>query len=381
MNNLIDQNTVIEEVKEFAQKKIRPFATIFENEEKLPNDLITNLAKNGYLTASIPRDFGGLELDSLHYGLFTEEIGKACCNTRGLITVNTSLVAETLLKWGSIEQKMRWLPMMSTGEKIGAFALTEPTVGTDAKNIQCTYSDSNSGYILNGKKKWISFAEIADFFIVVARGEKGISTFIVERNYEGIEVKPIKGLLANKASHISEIEFKNVEIPRENLLSKEGCGFSFVVNTALDNGRYSIAWAGVAIAQEALDAMVKYSRNRNQFGKGIHTFQHIQGMIADATTNIHAARALCIEAANNRMNKGHEAVIKTTIAKYFSSKIAMNVAIDAVQVHGGNGCYSEYPVERLFREAKVLEIIEGTSQIQKNIISSYALRKYYYNTK
>jgi alkylation response protein AidB-like acyl-CoA dehydrogenase len=183
--------------------------------------------------------------------------------------------------------------------------------------------------------------------------------------------------LAGRAAHIAELTFKDVEVPAENLLAKEGSGFTYIVNTALDHGRYSIAWGGLALAQEAVEAMVSYSRKRKQFGKKIYSFQLIQGLIGDAITKTHAGRALCMRAGEMRRDNHPSAVIESTIAKYFTSKIAMEIATDAVQVHGGNGCCNSYPVERLFREAKILEIIEGTSQVQQEIIASYGLRQYY----
>lgn len=371
------QQRIIDEARNFADAHIRPFAGEFETNEAIPRQLIRDMAERGYMSASFPAEYGGLGLDPVYFGMFTEEIGKACASTRALITVNTSLVGETLLRWGSPEQKQKWLPAIAKGEKIGAFGLTEPEVGTDAKSIQTSYRKEGKNYIINGQKKWITFGDIADFVLTIATGENGITAFIAERGAEGFKTSPIKGLLASRAAHIAEIEYRDVVIPEENIIGKEGGGFTYIVSTALDHGRYSIAWAGLAIAQEALEAMVTYSRQRSQFGKKIYNHQLIQGIIGDAITKIHAGRALCLRAGELRKNHDQMAITETTIAKYYTSKIAMEVAIDAVQVHGGNGCYNRYPVERLFREAKIMEIIEGASQVQQEIISSYGLRKYF----
>jgi alkylation response protein AidB-like acyl-CoA dehydrogenase len=371
------QQRIVKEAAAFAAEHIRPFAGSFEEQEAIPRELIGKMAEKGYLTAALPEEYGGLGLDQVYYGLFTEAIGKACASTRAILTVHTSLVGETLLRWGTPEQKKKWLPLMSSGEKIGCFGLTEPDVGTDAKSVQTAYVKEGNHYIINGRKKWITLSGIADFMIVVTRGEKGNSAFIVDTASEGVTITPIKGLLAGRAAHISEIEFKDVRAPAENLLAKEGSGFTYIVNTALDLGRYSIAWGGLALAQEAVDAMVAYSRQRKQFGKKLHTFQLIQGMIGDAITKTHAGRALCLKAGELRKKGDTNAIMESTIAKYYTSKIAMEITTDAVQVHGGNGCYSQYPVERLFREAKILEIIEGTSQVQQEIICNYGLRRYY----
>ncbi|TKI92445.1 acyl-CoA dehydrogenase, partial [Bacillus cereus] len=254
-----------------------------------------------------------------------------------------------------------------------SFALTEPEVGSDAKAVGTSYKQVNDHFILNGHKKWISFADIADCFLVFASSEGKVSAFIVERSMTGVSTNKMSKLLASNSSHIAEIHLQDVKVPAENLLGPIGGGWSYVVNTALDHGRYSIAWAGVAIAQEALEAMVAYSRRRKQGNKYICEYEAIQTILAEASVNIKAARSLCQEAGKKRQDRHTDAVIETTIAKYFASKMAMKVATDAVQVFGGNGFSREYPVERLFREAKVLEIIEGTSQVLQPIIAQHAL--------
>jgi len=370
------QKMIVEEARIFAAEVVRPRAGDFDREEILPRDVIGEMAKRKFLLAGLPVPYGGLGLNPVYYGLFTEEIGKACCSTRGLITIQSSIVGQTLLRWGTEEQKNNWLPPISRGEVLGAFALTEPAVGSDAGGVQTHYRRDGRNFVLNGRKKWISFGEIAGFFIVIASCGSEITAFIVERNRPGVSTNPIKGLLANRAAHLAEIELKDVKIPEDNVVGKPGSGFTFIVATALDHGRYSIAWAGIAIAQEALDCMALYARKRQQFGRRIGEHQLIQRMICNAVTTTHAARALCIKAGEMRMRGNIHAIVETTVAKYFTSKIAMDITSDALQVHGGNGCSNSYPVERLFREAKVLEIIEGTSEIQQQIIAKYGLKAY-----
>jgi alkylation response protein AidB-like acyl-CoA dehydrogenase len=378
-NNLGEnhQQTIIEEAKVFTDKEIRPRAGEFDEKGVLDRNLVREMAGRGYLLAGLPEDIGGLGLDPPHYGLFKEEIGKGCCSIGALITVQCSLVGETLRAWGSTEQKAKWLPLMASGGALGAFALTEPDVGTDAKGVKTTYRDTGEGFVLNGRKKWISFAGIADFFIVIGTDGGQISAFLVEKDVVGVTTRPMAGLLAGRASHIAEIELVDAFVPYGSVIGKVGGGFRYVVGTALDHGRYAVAWAGVAVAQACVDAMVAYARGRRQFDRKIWEYQLIQGMIGDAVTKTHAARAVCLRAGEMRRLGDPGAVIETTIAKYFSSKVAMEVAVDAVQVHGGNGCAGDYPVERLFREAKLLEIIEGTSQIQQQIIAKYGLREYF----
>ncbi|MDP4181571.1 MAG: acyl-CoA dehydrogenase family protein [Bacillota bacterium] len=373
--NFMDE--VIEEARQFTEKEIRPFAGDFEQNEQVPRELINKMAKRKYLAAPFPEEYGGLGLDPLYYGYLTEEIGKGCASTRALMTVHTSLVGETLLKWGTKEQKERYLRPMASGEKIAAFALSEPEVGTDAGSVKTSYIKEGNKYILNGKKKWITFGNLADIFIIIASEGKNISAFIAERDFGGITTKPIKGMMAGRAAYIAEIEINNLEIPEENLLGKIGGGFTFICNTALDYGRYSVAWAATAVAGAAVEEMVTYARHRTQFDQKIYKFQTIREIIANATTKYLTSKALCINAGNLRIQGSDEKVFQTTLAKYYSSKIAMEVTTDAIQVFGGNGCTSEYPVERLFREAKIFEIIEGTSQIQQEIISRYALSNFY----
>jgi alkylation response protein AidB-like acyl-CoA dehydrogenase len=378
MNKVHDQQQWVEEAREFAQKEIRPRARDLDRKGEFPRDLIDGLAERGFLLPSVSGEYGGLGLDSVFHGLFLEEIGKACCSTRGLITVNNSLIGETIFRWGNEEQKHEWLPLIASGKRLGAFALTEPNVGSDARNVKTTYTNKGDQFVIKGRKKWISFGDMANFFLVIASGIEQTTAFLINRSLPGVRTKPIKGMLASRASHIAEIEFDSVAVTMENVLGQVGAAYPYVVGTALDHGRYSVAWGGVAIAQEALEAMVSYARKRRQFGKKIGEFQLIRGMIGNAVTKVHAARALCLKTGQMRKEKNPDAVAETNIAKYFTSKVALDVTTDAVQIHGANGCCDCYPVERLFREAKLLEIIEGTSQIQQEIIGRYGLRKYSY---
>lgn len=376
------QEKIIKEARDFANLEIRPLSNEFEKNEGISREVINKLAAKRYLAASFPAQYGGLELDPVYYGLFNEEIGKACPSTRSLLTVHTSLVGETLLRWGNESQKDKWIPLMAKGEVIAAFALSEPLIGSDAKNIQTSFIKNGDKFVINGTKKWITFGHLADIFIVIAAADNGRSTaFLVQRQFPGVKTSPVKGLMAGRASYIAEIELNNVEVPAENVIGKVDYGFEYVVSTALDHGRYSVAWAGVSIAQEALEAMVTYSRTRKQFGEKIRSFQLIRGMIGDAVTKVHAARSICLRAGELRKHKDPDYMTETTIAKYFTSKVAVEVANDALQVHGANGFTDNYVVERLYREAKVLEIIEGSSQIQQEIIASYGLKKYYQRKK
>ncbi|MCR8844310.1 acyl-CoA dehydrogenase family protein [Paenibacillus sp. SC116] len=375
------QQNVIQEVEQFVNDEIRPYVNQFEEQSGIPLELIRKMAAKGYLAAPLPYQYGGLGLDPVSYGQFTEVIGKACSATRSLITVHTSLVSETLLRFGTEAQKDKWLPKLASGEVIGAFGLSEPDVGSDAKSIKTVWREEVDHYVLDGVKKWITFGDIADVFIVIASNQGKSTAFIVERSFPGVTTKRIEGLMAGRATYLAEIHLESVEVPKENVLGKVNFGFEYIVSTALDNGRYSIAWAGVGIAQEAVEAMVTYARNRIQFDQKLSDFQLIRGMIGDSVTKVHAARALCLRAGELRKAKDSDATMETTMAKYFTSKVAVDVTNDALQVHGANGFTNQYPVERLYREAKVLEIIEGSSQMQQEIISHYGLRQYYKRSK
>ena len=370
------QREIIKSASEFARTVLAPRAR--ENEERgaFAEDLVEQMAERGYLGATIPQELGGLGLDPIAYGQLVVAIEKGDSSASRLLTVHLALAAETILKCGSEEQVQKWIPPIARGEKICAFGLTEPEHGSDAAGIECAYSDLGDEFRLNGHKRWITFSGIADQFLIIARDHKEISAFLVERDRAGVEVNPQSGLMAGRACHISEITLHDVLIPRENLIGQQGQGFTFVANTALDHGRYSIAWSGVGLAEAALDAMVSYSKKRKQFGEKIGTFQLVREMIAESVSRLYAAKSLCLRAGESRKTGNPDSIIETTIAKHFSATSAFRTACDAVQVHGGNGFSNTYPVERYLREAKVLEVIEGTSQIQQMVISLHGLRRY-----
>ncbi|MEU5552260.1 MULTISPECIES: acyl-CoA dehydrogenase family protein [unclassified Micromonospora] len=372
----MDRSDVIARAMLFAETELAPRAAEFDRDEALPRDVIQRMAAEGLLGASIPTKWGGLGLDPLEYGEVTEAIGKACASTRALLTVHTSIVAGTLLELASRRLKEKYLTALARGEMIGCFALSEEGAGSDAAAVATTYIRKGDSFVLNGRKKWISFAGVADLILVLATDNGVTSAFMVERDMPGVRTWPMSGFLGNRATHIAEIELDDVEVPAENLIAGIGAGFGFVVNTALLHGRYSIAWAGVALAQAALEEMCTYATRREQFGVKIGTQQLVQKMVADAVTSVAAARELCRSAGRSLAQRSADAATETIIAKYFSSTVAQRATSDAVQVLGGNGCWSGYPAERLFREAKILEIIEGTSQLQQIMIADAGYKKY-----
>ncbi|MBL3658734.1 acyl-CoA dehydrogenase family protein [Fulvivirga sediminis] len=367
----------IQKVRQFVNEEIRPITSEFDKNQQIPETLISKLAGQGYLASNFPTDFGGLGLDPLQYGQLTEEIGRVSPAVRSVLTVHCSLVGESIMRWGSEQQKNTFLPKMASGEKLAAFALSEPSVGSDAGSIATSYVKVDNGFVINGKKKWITMGARANLLLVIATSEGRVSAFLVDSNTVGVERHQIMDMMAGRAAYTAEISFEDVFVPDENLLGNEGGGFTYVVNTALDHGRYSIAWAGLAVAQEALHAMVKYARKRKQFGTGIHNHQLVQEMISNAVVNVEAARALCVKAAKLRAEQHEDATIHTTIAKQFASKTANTVASDALQIHGANGFTSEFIVEQLFREAKVFEVIEGSTQILHQVIARHGLTTFH----
>jgi alkylation response protein AidB-like acyl-CoA dehydrogenase len=354
--------------RSFADEEIFPHADRFDQEEKTPPELISKMAQKGYLGAILPGEYGGLGLDMVTFGLLNEEIGRACSSARSLLTVQ-SMVSLAILRWGTQEQKKIWLPRLAQGDKIAAFALTEPDIGSDAKNIKTTAEKQDDGYILNGTKKWITYGQIADVFLIFAQCEKQPTAFLVERDTPGLSTRPLRGLLGTRASMIAQVNLKACQVPPKNLLGGLGFGFSTVAMSALDVGRYSVAWGCVGIGQACLAASLDYTGKRIQFGKPLKRHQLIQEMIANMVTNVEAARLLCCQAGYFKDRNHPDATQKTLIAKYFASTMANKAASDAVQIHGANGCGSEYPVQRYLRDAKVMEIIEGSSQMQQILIA------------
>lgn len=372
-----ETNDLLEQAFAFIRDELHPISNEIEKTETLPRSLIMKLASKRMLTPHFPSCYGGSDMLAEDYGRLTAAISGVCCNTRTVYTVSSSIVGESIIKFGTEKQKQELLIPMSRGEQIGAFALSETDVGSDAAQIQTRYERVDDKYILNGRKKWVSLGSIADFFIVIATNGTQKTAFIVNRHHKGVHLNSILNLAVGKGSHLAELTLIDVEVPSDQILGGEGNGFAFVVNTGLDHGRFSVAWAALGIAQAALDKMIQYAKKRTQFGKKLAEHQLIQQMIANAVTSVHTAECYCSHISKLR-EAGHEdAIMETNIAKFYTSRAAVQVVNDAIQVHGANGFSEEYGLERLYREARVLEIIEGTSQIQQILIANYGLTKYF----
>ena len=371
---LTDQQQQAQQMfRAFVQSEVSPYADQFDQEERISPEIIAQMAQQGYLGSVVPAEGDGPGTDMITFGILNEELGRGCSSVRSLLTVH-SMVAHAIFKWGTQEHKRFWLPQLISGEIVGAFALSEPNIGSDAKNVETTATVENDQYVLNGRKKWITFAQIAHLFIVFAKCDGKISAFLVERSTPGLTIDPIYGVLGTRASMLGELHLNGCRIPKENLIGGLGFGLSAIATSALDIGRYSVACGSVGIAQACLDASLAYTSERKQFGTYLRDHQLIQQMITDMVTNVRAARLLCHQAGYLKDVGDPETVMTTWMAKYFASVAANKAALDAVQIHGANGCSSHYPVQRYLRDAKVMEIIEGSSQIQQINIARHSYK-------
>ncbi|NSL87271.1 acyl-CoA dehydrogenase [Chitinophaga sp. Mgbs1] len=367
------QQALRKEFRSFVDTELLPYANAYDKEGYIPLELIQQLGEQGYLGATLPVEYGGRGMDQLSYGLLNEEIGRACSSTRSLITVHTSLTAETILRWGTKGQKEHWLPLLARGLKLAAFGLSEPDAGSDTAGIKTSYTEQNGSYELNGVKKWITFAQIADLYVIVARGEQGITAFLVERNTPGLTIKPMEGILGTRASMIAEIHLKHCVVPAENILGRKGWGLPQIVNTALDNGRYSVACGSLGIARACLEDSIQYAKTRQQYGQLLKDHQLTKQKITNMVTEVKAATLLCRNAGFLRDKKDPDSIIQTSLAKYHASRIANTVAADAVQLHGALGCHDSISIQRYFRDARVMEIIEGSTEIQQILIADHSI--------
>ena len=372
-----EQELVRQMVKEFAVNEVKPIAAEIDETERFPMENVKKMGELGMMGIPFPKELGGSGGDVLSYIIAVEELSKVCATTGVILSAHTSLCASLLYENGTPAQKEKYLVPLAKGEKIGAFGLTEPGAGTDAAGQQTTAILEGDNYILNGSKIFITNGGVADTFIVFAmtdksQGTRGISAFIVEKNFPGFSIGKKEDKLGIRASSTTELIFEDCVIPKENLVGKEGKGFGIAMKT-LDGGRIGIAAQALGIAEGAYDEAVKYMKERKQFGRALSAFQGLQWMISEMNTKIEAARHLVYKAAWLKQNKLPSGV-DAARAKLFAAEVAMEVTTKAVQIHGGYGYTKDYPVERMMRDAKITEIYEGTSEVQKMVISGAALR-------
>ena len=363
--------------REFTVSEVAPIAHEIDEQEKFPFETVDKMAECGMLGIPFPKKYGGEGGDYFGYTLAVEELSKACGTTGVILSAHTSLGASPIYEFGTEEQKQKFLVPLAKGEKLGAFGLTEPNAGTDASAQQTTAVEEGDYYILNGSKIFITNAGVADIYIVMAmtdksKGTRGITAFIVEKDTPGFSIGKKEKKLGIRGSSTCELVFENCKIPKENLLGKVGQGFKIAMKT-LDGGRIGIAAQALGIAQGALDKTVEYVKERKQFGRSISAFQNTQFELANMKTKIEAARLLVYQAANKK-DEGKPFSVEAAMAKLYAAEVAMEVTTKAVQLHGGYGYTREYDVERMMRDAKITEIYEGTSEVQRMVISADLLR-------
>lgn len=358
--------------REFAQNELLPGVIERDEKQHFPKELIKKMGEMGFLGMMAPTEFGGGGMDTISYVLVMEELSKIDASASVIVSVNNSLVNYGLAEYGSQEQKEKYLSKLTTGEKLGAFCLSEPEAGSDATSQRTTAIDKGDHYILNGTKNWITNGGSADYYLVIAQTDKekkhrGINAFIVEKDWEGFEIGPKEQKLGIRGSDTHSLIFNDVKVPKENRIGEDGFGFKFAMKT-LSGGRIGIAAQALGIASGAYELALDYSKQRKAFGTEICNHQAIAFKLADMYTEIEAARHLVMKAAWQKDQKQNYD-LASSMAKLYASKVAMDVTVEAVQVHGGNGFVKEYHVERLMRDAKITQIYEGTSEIQKIVIS------------
>ena len=373
-----EQEFVRKMVRDFAETEVEPLAADIDAEHRFPEETVEKMAQYGLLGVPFPTEYGGAGGDHISYAITVEELSKKCASTGVICSAHTSLCCWPIFNWGTEEQRQKYLPDLLSGKKLGAFGLTEPNAGTDASGQQTRAVDGGDCWILDGAKVFITNGGYADVFVVMAmtdksKGNHGISSFIVEKGDEGFSIGKTEDKMGICASSTTELIFQNCKIPKDRLLGEIGDGFKVAMST-LDGGRIGIASQALGIAQGALDVTIEYMKARKQFGKSLSKFQALQFVVADLETQIQAARLLVYRAADMK-DKHLPYGPAAAMAKLFAAETAMHVTTKCVQLHGGYGYTKDYPVERMMRDAKITEIYEGTSEVQRMVIAASVLGK------
>jgi butyryl-CoA dehydrogenase len=366
-----EQQLIRQTAREFTDGEIVERAKQNARNHHFDLELVKKIADQGYLGAVVPREYGGAGLGYIDYGLVVEEIGRGCSSIRTVISVQTSLVCSAILKWGTEEQKQHYLPKLCSGDWLGCFGLTEPDTGSDAAKQRTRAKKTDSGWVINGAKMWISMGNYAKLALIFAqtdpeKGHRGLACFLVDTDQPGYQASTIEHKMGLHASDTASIALEDVEVSDEEMLGEIGDGFK-VAMSALDSGRYSVAAGCVGICQGCVEESVKYAKEREQFGKPIASFQLVQAMIADMVLKTDASRML-VWRAGFLKDKGRPNTLETSVAKLHATEAAVECSNTAIQVHGGAGYVDDHPVERYFRDVRVTTLYEGTSQIQKLII-------------
>tara|TARA_R110000868_G_scaffold126481_8_gene333617 strand:+ start:8355 stop:9497 length:1143 start_codon:yes stop_codon:yes gene_type:complete len=372
-----EQLMIQQAARDFAQNELLPGVIERDEEQKFPKEQIKKLGELGFLGMMVDPKYGGSGLDTMSYVIAMEELSKIDASASVVVSVNNSLVCWGLETFGNEEQKQKYLTRLASGEIIGAFCLSEPEAGSDATSQKTTAIDKGDHYILNGTKNWITNGNTAEVYLVIAqtdveKGHKGINALIIEKGMPGFEIGPKENKLGIRGSDTHSLMFNDVKVPKENRIGADGFGFKFAMKT-LGGGRIGIAAQALGIAAGAYELALKYSKQRKAFGTEISNHQAIAFKLADMHTEIEAARFLVYKAAWDK-DQGKNYDLSSAMAKLYASKVAMETSVEAVQIHGGNGFVKDYHVERLMRDAKITQIYEGTSEIQKIVISRSILK-------
>ena len=367
--------------KSFAETEVKPLAQETDEEEKFPKETVKKMGKYGFLGIPVPKEYGGQGCDALTYAMCVEELAKVCGTTSVVVSAHTSLCIDPILTYGTEEQKQKYVPDLASGRKLGAFGLTEPGAGTDAQGQQTKAVLDGDEWVLNGSKCFITNGSYADVYIIIAvtgviekrgRKVKEISSFIVEKGTPGFTFGTKEKKMGIRGSATYELIFTDCRIPKENLLGKQGKGFAIAMHT-LDGGRIGIASQALGLAEGALEKTIAYVKERKQFGRSISQFQNTQFQLADMATKVEAAKMLVYKAAMAKQTQKVYSV-EAAMAKLYAAEVAMEVTTKCVQLHGGYGYIREYDVERMMRDAKITEIYEGTSEVQRMVISGNILK-------
>jgi butyryl-CoA dehydrogenase len=365
-----EQELIRASAREFCEREIVPYARDWDRSERMEEGIVPKLAEIGFLGCALPEEHGGMGLDTISYCLVMEELGRADSSVRGIVSVNNGLAGKTIAKWGTDEQKAEWLPRMASGEALGCYGLTEPGSGSDPASLVTRAVRDGDEWVIDGSKIFITLGSWAGVALVFARtggeGPRGITCFLVPTDSPGFSARKIDGKLGLRAQDTAELFFDRVRVPDSARLGDEGAGFK-VAMSALDKGRISLAAGAVGVAQACVDASVAYASERRQFGKQLAQFQLIQELIAETAVETEAARMMAWRAAA-LADRGESYTLAASQAKYYASEVAVRAANAALQVHGGYGYVDEFPVARYLRDARVLTLYEGTSQIQKLLI-------------
>ena len=376
--NLTEEQLMIQQAaRDFAQNELLPGIIERDDAQQFPEEQVKKMGELGFMGMMVNAKYGGSDLDTMSYVIAMEELSKVDASASVIVSVNNSLVCWGLETFGTEEQKQKYLTKLATGEVIGAFCLSEPEAGSDATSQRTTALDKGDHYIINGTKNWITNGSTADIYLVIAqtdreKGHRGINALIVEKGMEGFEIGPKENKLGIRGSDTHSLIFNDVKVPKENRIGEDGFGFKFAMKT-LAGGRIGIAAQALGIAAGAYELALKYSKERKAFGTEIMNHQAIAFKLADMHTKIQAARNMVYQAAWEKDN-GKNYDLSGAMAKLYASEVAMDVTVEAVQIHGGNGFVKDYHVERLMRDAKITQIYEGTSEIQKIVISRSILK-------